>query len=62
MDFAIGLPQIAALLILIQRGAEEIHSARNTKALLARGGLSARYWNRQSGGFLVTDDEQDAAE
>jgi methyltransferase len=28
---------VAALLILIQRGAEEIHSARNTKALLARG-------------------------
>jgi methyltransferase len=34
---AIGAPQIAALLILIQRGAEEIHSARNTRALLARG-------------------------
>jgi methyltransferase len=34
---AIGLPQIVALLILLQRGAEEIHSARNTKALLARG-------------------------
>lgn len=33
----IGAPQIAALLILIQRGAEEIHSQRNTKALLARG-------------------------
>jgi methyltransferase len=34
---AIGLPQIIALLILIQRGVEEIHSARNTRALLARG-------------------------
>lgn len=33
----IGPPQIAALLILIQRGAEEIYSARNTRALLARG-------------------------
>lgn len=33
----IGPPQIAALLVLIQRGAEEMHSARNTKALLARG-------------------------
>ena len=33
----IGAPQIAALLILIQRGAEEIHSQRNTRALLARG-------------------------
>ena len=37
MSLDIGPPQIAALLILIQRGAEEIHSTRNTKALLARG-------------------------
>lgn len=37
MSLAIGPPQIAALLILIQRAAEEIHSARNTNALLARG-------------------------
>jgi methyltransferase len=37
VNLDIGPPQIAALLILIQRGAEEIHSARNTKALLARG-------------------------
>ncbi len=29
--------------------------------LLARGGLYARYWNRQSGGFIGTD-EQEAAE
>jgi methyltransferase len=34
---AIGLPQITALLILVQRGAEEVYSARNTRALLARG-------------------------
>ena len=33
----LGVPQIAALLILLQRGAEEIHSSRNTKMLLARG-------------------------
>jgi methyltransferase len=33
----IGAPQFAALLILLQRGAEEIHSARNTRALMARG-------------------------
>jgi methyltransferase len=33
----IGPPQIAALLILLQRVAEEIYSARNTRALLARG-------------------------
>jgi ATP-binding cassette subfamily B protein len=31
-------------------------------ALLAQGGLYARYWNRQSGGFLGTDDTQEAAE
>jgi methyltransferase len=37
VSIAIGAPQIAALLILIQRGAEEAHSARNTRALLARG-------------------------
>ena len=37
MSIAIGAPQIAALLILVQRGAEEIHSARNTRGLLARG-------------------------
>lgn len=37
MSIELGAPQIAALLILIQRGAEEIHSARNTRALLARG-------------------------
>ncbi|TRW99284.1 ABC transporter ATP-binding protein [Paracoccus sp. M683] len=30
--------------------------------LLAMGGLYARYWNRQSGGFLVTDDAEEAAE
>ena len=37
MSIAIGAPQIAALLILIQRGAEEVYSQRNTRALLARG-------------------------
>ena len=30
--------------------------------LLARGGLYARYWNRQSGGFLGTDPQDQAAE
>jgi hypothetical protein len=34
---AIGLPQLAASLVLLQRGAEEVHSARNTHALLAAG-------------------------
>ena len=33
----IGAPQIAALLVLAQRGLEELHSARNTRALLAQG-------------------------
>jgi methyltransferase len=37
VTIALGAPQIAALLILIQRGAEEVYSARNTRALLARG-------------------------
>ena len=30
--------------------------------LLAQGGLYARYWQRQSGGFIGTDDEAEAAE
>jgi methyltransferase len=34
----IGGPQIAAVLVLAQRGLEEIHSARNTRRLLAEGG------------------------
>jgi methyltransferase len=33
----IGAPQIAALLLLVQRGLEELYSARNTKALVALG-------------------------
>jgi methyltransferase len=37
----IGAPQIAALLVLTQRGAEELYSARNTKALLAEGAHEA---------------------
>ena len=36
-----GPPQIAALLLLIQRGAEEAYSARNTRALLAAGSVEA---------------------
>ena len=30
LDF-IGAPQIAAILLLVQRGLEELYSARNTK-------------------------------
>jgi methyltransferase len=37
----IGAPQIAALLVLAQRGLEELYSARNTKALLAQGASEA---------------------
>ena len=37
----IGAPQLAALAILAQRGLEEIYSARNTKALMARGAREA---------------------
>jgi len=32
-----GVPQLAALLILLQRGLEELYSAHNTKRLLDRG-------------------------
>lgn len=37
----IGLPQVVALLVLLQRGAEELYSARNTRALLAAGATEA---------------------
>lgn len=37
----LGVPQIAALLILLQRGMEELYSARNTRRLLARGAYEA---------------------
>ncbi len=33
----IGAPQIAAVLVLLQRGGEELYSAQNTRALLATG-------------------------
>lgn len=34
----IGAPQIASVFVLLQRGVEELYSARNTRALLAAGG------------------------
>ena len=37
----IGAPQIAALLLLVQRSLEELYSARNTKALVALGAHEA---------------------
>ncbi len=38
---AIGPAQIAALLVLAQRGLEELYSRRNTRALLAQGAVEA---------------------
>jgi methyltransferase len=37
-EFLLGPPQIAALLVLGQRGLEELYSARNTRRLLSEGG------------------------
>jgi methyltransferase len=36
-----GYPQIAALLVLLQRALEELHSQRNTRRLLHRGAVEA---------------------
>ena len=36
-EWGLGMPQFAALLVLAQRGAEELHSARNTEQLLKSG-------------------------
>ncbi len=38
---AMGPAQIAALLVLVQRGLEELYSRRNTQALIAEGALEA---------------------
>lgn len=40
-SFSFGLPQLIALLVLIQRAAEEVYSARNTRALRAAGAKEA---------------------
>jgi methyltransferase len=37
----IGPPQVAALLVLGQRGLEELYSARNTRRLIAEGAIEA---------------------
>jgi methyltransferase len=37
----IGAPQVAGILLLAQRGLEELYSARNTQALLAQGAHEA---------------------
>jgi methyltransferase len=41
LEHSFGAPQIAALLILLQRALEELYSARNTRRLLAEGGREA---------------------
>lgn len=41
LEHSIGAPQVAALLILLQRAAEELYSAHNTRRLLAAGGAEA---------------------
>ncbi|EIE50091.1 multidrug ABC transporter ATP-binding protein [Salipiger aestuarii] len=47
-------------IIVLDRG--RIAEAGTHDALLARNGLYARYWHRQSGGFMVPEDETEAAE
>lgn len=37
LSFSFGLPQVVALAVLAQRAAEELYSARNTRALRAAG-------------------------
>jgi ATP-binding cassette, subfamily B, bacterial len=56
------LSTIAAMdrIIVLDRG--RIVEIGSHDALLAKDGLYARYWKRQSGGFIGTEDEQDAAE
>ncbi len=54
------LSTIAAMdrIIVLDRG--RIVEEGSHEALLARGGLYARYWKRQSGGFIDTEDGQGA--
>ena len=56
------LSTIAAMdrIIVMDRGS--IVEQGTHAELLAQGGLYARYWNRQSGGFIGTEDEAEAAE
>ena len=56
------LSTIAAMdrIIVMDRG--RIVEDGDHATLLAQGGLYARYWNRQSGGFIGVDDAKDAAE
>jgi ATP-binding cassette subfamily B protein len=56
------LSTIAAMdrIIVMDRGS--IVEQGTHSDLLSQGGLYARYWNRQSGGFIGTEDEAEAAE
>jgi len=50
------LSTIAAMDRIIVLDEGRIVEEGSHEALLAKGGLYARYWNRQSGGFIVTDE------
>lgn len=52
------LSTIAELDRIIVMDAGQIVEQGTHDQLLAKDGLYARYWNRQSGGFLGTDDEE----
>jgi ATP-binding cassette subfamily B protein len=54
------LSTIAAMdrIVVLDQGRIVEEGSHDT--LLARGGLYARYWQRQSGGFIITDDDPDA--
>lgn len=56
------LSTIAQMDRIIVLDAGRIAEAGSHAELLERGGLYARYWARQSGGFLGTDDEAEAAQ
>jgi ATP-binding cassette subfamily B protein len=47
-------------IVVLEAG--RIAEAGTHDSLLAAGGLYARYWERQSGGFLGSDDRTEAAE
>jgi ATP-binding cassette, subfamily B, bacterial len=56
------LSTIAAMDRIIVMDEGRIVEEGNHADLLAKNGLYARYWNRQSGGFLGTDADREAAE